>query len=252
MSTHTTENTVEHQLLKIPTKSGEPHTLLITKTQSLSKFDVSGIGHRVVTLDVLSTYVSGPIPRGRFFNSFVCRMGGKVDTLNDQVKLTNGGVIIDPTYMRGLGIGSFLFDSVVRWAKDFDSLLHVVTITASDVDATEDNQERRNRFYTHFGIRFIDSPVNEGVVGGHSLPMRVADLTSYDGWKKKMQVHKVDDALRQMGDDYRALAAENVELTRSVQAKERAIAYRDNSKNRTLKVCACIIIALALTLWWKW
>lgn len=253
MSKETRETTVEHELLNIPIASEQSHTILITKTLTLTNFISGEVSHRLEKIDLLATYISGPLSLRQILNNgLVSRMGGSADTLNAKVKVTNGLVMIHPTQLRSLGIGTFLFDQVVRWAINFDPSLEVATIKAGSGDATKDNQARRNRFYANFGIRFSDNENIEDVIAGLSLPMRAKDLIPYDGWKSKLEVLTLDKSLRRMEDEHQMLREKNVELTRCIQAKERALERRDSSHRQYFKFYVCIIVALGLALAWKW
>lgn len=95
-------------------------------------------------------------------------MGGSIDSYNKLVSITNGSVMVQKNF-RGLGIGSFMFDVIIKWALKLDPSFKVSTIKVAEVYATEDNQARRNKLYANFGIEF-GKPMNEGVVEGLSAP----------------------------------------------------------------------------------
>ncbi len=165
MSTDKTEFTVDYSILKLPAGEGREHIILITRSLKTSSFFIQNADHQAITLDLLATYIDGPMPSDKISSGFISRMGGHVDTLGKKVKLTNGAVEVLPG-MRGLGIGTFLFNYLVCWAKEQDPGFEVVPIKVSSPDVTESNQKRRNLFCAHFGFLFSDSPTNEGVVGG--------------------------------------------------------------------------------------
>jgi len=79
-----------------------------------------------------------------------------------------------------------MFDLIVKWALERNSSFKVVPIKVAEVDATGDNQARRNRFYANFGVAF-GSPMNEGVIGGMSDPMVVGDLKCHNGWAARLE-----------------------------------------------------------------
>jgi hypothetical protein len=253
MSKETRERTVSYEILKVPSPSGQPHTILITTMQTESTY-MSGVRpHRLGTFEVSANYLSGPLARERMLNqALVSKMGGDADTLNNRVKITQGVVEIHVVALRGLGIGTFLFAKVVQWAIAFDPSLEVASIKVGSGDATEENQVRRNFFYANFGILFSDSESVESVVAGRSLPMHASELIPYEGWKTKVEVITVNQRLVQMEDEIGSLRSTNADLTRNVRAKEQALVRRDNSKKQLLKFYGFIIMAMSLALAWKW
>lgn len=154
--------------------------------------------------------------------------------------------------MQGLGVGTFLFNQIVRWAKKYDPHFDVIPIKVAYTHATEDNQARRNNFYASFGIYFTDRLNNEGVVDAYSNPMRIADLTPHTSTKNKMKEQSIEETLQQMLDKQRVLEKGNRDLTLCLQGKDRVIAQRDRSKARTVKLLLSIIGGLCLVLLWQW
>lgn len=96
MSIDKTETTFEYLILKVPTKDGVVHTILIATSLKTSLFALLDADHQVGTLDIRATYLDGPITSDKFSSGLISRMGGHVDTLNRNVKLTNGGVDVVP------------------------------------------------------------------------------------------------------------------------------------------------------------
>lgn len=251
MSTDKTETTLEYSILKVPAEGGAEHTILITTSLRTATFVLRDKDQQVVTLDLLATYIDGPITPGNFTAGCISRMGGHLDTHNNRVKLTNSAVDVVPC-MQGLGIGTFLFNQVVCWAKKHDPQLHVAPIRVAYKDATEDNQARRNRFYANFGILFTDNPNNDGVVDEHSLPMRVSDLIPHTSRNNKVQEQSIEKTLQQMVEKQRELEKQNRDLTQSLQGKDRVIAQRDRSNARVVRTYLVIVGALCLALLWRW
>jgi GNAT superfamily N-acetyltransferase len=251
MSTDKVETALEYSILKVPADGGTEHTILITTSIRTASFVLQSKDQQAVTLDILATYIDGPITPDNFEAGFICRMGGHVDTHNNKVKLTNSAVVVVPC-MQGFGIGTFLFNQVVCWAKKHDPQLEVAPIRVAATDATEGNQTRRNMFYAHFNILFSDSPTNEGVVEAYSIPMRVSDLTPHVSKKNNIQEQSIELTLRLMVDKQRELLGQNRDLVVSLQGKDRVIAQRDRSKAGTVKTLLGIIGVLCLALWWRW
>jgi len=99
----------------------------------------------------------------------------------------SNGEIVLPEAMRSYRIGSWIISQSIEWAQQWpDHAVHPIMI--SDVDATPDNKERRNRFWQAFGFRF-GTP--EGFLS-RSLPMKVEDLRLADKWRENIAVYSLD------------------------------------------------------------
>lgn len=225
----------------------------MTKTHKSTVYKESGTEQIIRTLELDARYVSGPMDQNQFIPAgHVSTMGGKGETCSRTVKITNGSVLVHSN-MRGLGVGTYLFNEVVVWAKEFDGAFRVERIKVASTDANDEtNMVRRNKLYAHFNVRFNDLPDNEGVTGGHSLPSHVEDLTPYDGWQKKMDCIDLIDAFRMMGNENRQLTSGNSNLRRTIQSLTGAVSARDSSKKKTRIVCGVVIVIQALLLWWRW
>jgi GNAT superfamily N-acetyltransferase len=103
--------------------------------------------------------------------SFQGRMGG----YPFEVSVTGGSVMIGDESLRGIRLGSYLFNEVIVWAKQWPDL-PVARIRVSSVDADERNLERRNRFYAGAGINFEWSTPE--MREGFSLPMFAHELVT--------------------------------------------------------------------------
>lgn len=110
----------------------------------------------------------------------VTRMGGSYQGgVNPEYTLTGGGMVVAPDY-RGLHLGTYLQNEVVRWANETVGLpgrIKPITVVPADA-STEAERDRRNRFYEQFGIRFAwtaNTPLPRS--GGVSLPtLTLADV----------------------------------------------------------------------------
>jgi hypothetical protein len=114
----------------------------------------------------------------------ITRMGGSYQGgLNAHYTLT-GGTMVVATAFRGLRIGTYLQNEVVRWAIETVRLpARIKPITLSQDDAlTEAERDRRNRFYMQFGIRFQwTADTRLECSGGHSLDtLMLADVHTVD------------------------------------------------------------------------
>lgn len=104
-------------------------------------------------------------------------LGG--DNISDEVSITGDDVILNAP--RGMRIGSLLMNEVVKWVKQWPDA-KVNRITIIEGDASEENKDRRNRFYERFGVVF--SYRDDKKEAGRSVPMRVSQLTENDSFLK--------------------------------------------------------------------
>lgn len=176
--------------------NGGPHILsLTTETKTLEMFREDGTRHLTSSeIEIVARYVSSP--KVHLSGYQVSLMGGKTE-YDNRVKLTNGGVTVDPSFC-GLHIGSVLFGRIVDWAKQFPEDWRVVPITLSVVDARDPkNKARRNRFYEQFGFQFTYR-AREGIADaeGRSDPaMTVKDLLPRNRWEGVSLLGNFDQAL---------------------------------------------------------
>ena len=102
------------------------------------------------------------------------------NNISDKVSITGGDVILNAP--KGMRIGSLLMNEVVKWVKQWPDA-KVNRITIIEGDASEENKDRRNRFYERFGMVF--SYRDDKKEAGRSVPMRVSQLTENDSFLKK-------------------------------------------------------------------
>ena len=106
-----------------------------------------------------------------------------------------GAVFLDPDDLRGRGIGSYLMNEIVGWAKQWPAA-HV-----NEIELLEDNDEvnrlRRNRFYQQFGIEFEwkGAPENSEAI---AKPMLTDALSQIESWKTYIREHDIDNFIGDM------------------------------------------------------
>lgn len=112
---------------------------------------------------------------------------GRYESHFNSVSLTGGAMLAFTIgELMGQRIGTYLFNEVVVWAKQWPEA-QVHTIKLLSTQAYDENKERRNRFYERFGIAFdYTSPSREE---GKSRPMKVSELKLVDSWKKNIKEH---------------------------------------------------------------
>lgn len=117
-----------------------------------------------------------------------------------QYCLTRGSMMIAPDEFRGLGLGTFMLNEVVRWAKEeIGKPGTITTIRLAAIDARTDAvRDRRNKFYSQFGFTFNWSEPVDGreFVEGRSKPeLTVGDLHTVKVPEQKVSVRHMNDAL---------------------------------------------------------
>ncbi len=93
--------------------------------------------------------------------------------IENKVKLVLGGIFVDPDFLRGNHVGTWLFNRIVLWAKQFS------TATVASIDEIGENftnwdklREVRLKFYRQFGLTVHESPHS----WAHTEPMPVSEL----------------------------------------------------------------------------
>ena len=141
-----------------------------------------------------------------------------------------------------------MFDVIVKWALERDSSYIISQIKVSEVDATEDNQARRNKFYANFGITF-GAPMNEGVIGGCSAPMTVGSLKSHSGWVARFEQLDHLSGLWKIGDELQELLLDARNFNNRLDALKEQISHLRRFKSRVTTFTLFAVAALGVALW---
>lgn len=138
-------------------------------------------------LNISATYISGSlhIPAKTavvdWTSSFEAPFGQDLGF----VDIGAGSRHINVRELQGIGLGSFLMALIIRWAKTLPEL-PVATICLSADDAkTNDEKNRRNRFWRKLGFELI---LDQTESYGHSAPMLSSQLIEpelrlAEGWR---------------------------------------------------------------------
>ncbi|WP_454901642.1 hypothetical protein [Variovorax gossypii] len=111
-----------------------------------------------------------------------------ISLAKSQVNGTTGAVFLTMQggIPRGVRIGTYLMNEIVAWAKHWPEaeVQHIALVPGQAVD--EEDRRTRNAFWRKFGLKLrFDDPQERG---GHSLPMKAADLTPCTRWKLNITV----------------------------------------------------------------
>lgn len=122
---------------------------------------------------------------------------------------TGGFVVIDPGWLAGHRLGTYLLNEIVTWAQQWPDaeIMPICTLLSGKPSPGNTNTGRRNPFYEQFGITF-DS--------GISRPMKVSGLNTVDSWQQNIQEIPLEQflakALGQIRDQRRELKARDKHL----------------------------------------
>jgi GNAT superfamily N-acetyltransferase len=139
----------------------------------------------IVYREISADGYSRDTARGEFRGSYHAHVNAVSITAGS---LTGGMVVIDPPSLHGHGLGTYLMNEIVRWAKRWPNAT-VNTINLLEGQGHGENRERRNRFYEQFGLKFEYTSAERKA--GISLPMLAQDLAQVDGWKRNISEHNL-------------------------------------------------------------
>lgn len=106
------------------------------------------------------------------------------------VSIAETALFLDLPNMRGMHVGTHLMNEIVVWAKQWPTAT-VGTIQLLSSQATDDNKNRRNKFFEQFGLRFIFDDENK--CEGTSIPMIASQLTPVNTWQKTLKKESVQE-----------------------------------------------------------
>jgi GNAT superfamily N-acetyltransferase len=112
------------------------------------------------------------------------RFEARYSAFANSLSLTYPTLFLDLYGLEGNRIGTYLMSVLVEWARQWpDADLARIELVAGQ--ASEDNRDRRNRFYERFGIEFDwNDPLRR--TSGFSKPMKIAALRDVESWKENI------------------------------------------------------------------
>lgn len=188
-------NEKSSHLLRVEGKTpdGEGIAVLLRVTLERHKtFFRGGVGTDKMEIEARPLDVeSQRIEYGAWYG-VVMKARGEASGVSKNVCFSNGMVVVDPEWLRGLHIGTYVFNLLIAWAKDAYSDFEVVPIKLLINQARSDeDRDHRNRFYERFGFRFLFSD-SEQREGASDPRLRVGELSTVDSWERNITV--VDEA----------------------------------------------------------
>lgn len=171
-------------------------------------------------------------------------------------KIGSSSVFLDPVFIRGRRIGTYVMNEIVTWAKQWpDADVKLINLNLNQAGNTlEFSTQRRNRFYEHFGIAFdYTDPATEE--SGLSRPMKAEGLKECTSWKSNIEELPLAQEWKRLFDENRTLTQD-----RDI-ARENTVYWKDKAtrnpieasrirKNAVLATSAFWIL-LGAYLWWK-
>lgn len=151
----------------------QPHYILLHITETFEQDVIDGKTMLAGDIELRADYFWGPLTSE--VGELVSLMGGKSQSPT-HVKISNGDVTIRIHALKGIGLGSYLFNRIVVWAKQFEPTRLIAPLhLTSGLDPDPQNTPRRNRLYEKFGIRLI---FTDGIERGSSDPaMTIGEIT---------------------------------------------------------------------------
>ncbi|WP_176060968.1 hypothetical protein [Paraburkholderia sp. BCC1876] len=232
--------------------NGEVLAELVVQRFEANPFEERGRpDNRQLTLSYLvvgGSHLSSRVLKGQFnacYDSGMKTVSLTSHTLSvDVLDLTLPG-------LEGHGIGTYLMNTIVLWARQFPPDTDVNTIKLRPGQAIGDNKARRNRFYEQFGIEFdYDDPMTRET--GKSRPMVVSGLRPVEKSSDNLEEQNIARYVRE-----RNLAAEDVEqralyaeqeverLRRTLKEERARLERRHRNSLRRVVVRSSVVTAVA-------
>jgi len=150
-----------------------------------------------------------------------------------------GGIMVADG-LRGMRFGTYVFNIIVGWAKQWPSA-EINIITLSENDAYPENRKRRNWFYEQFGLEFDYTDAQHK--SGRSLPMLASKLQHVTTWEKNIVVHRVDDHLGKILQQNYRLQSDLIARERGISELTKRMDYQAAHPFRTLLYALWVIHA---------
>jgi GNAT superfamily N-acetyltransferase len=191
-----------------------------------------------------------PPPYASF--SFVAKYWSSLNVVKlTGADLTGGGVFVDPDYLQGHRVGTYLMDMIVSWTRQWPGASVQPIQLLADMGEGEAGI-RRNRFYEQFGIRFAYT--SERKLAGASLPMLAGELVQCSSWKKNIQIHELPALLvrnfaeaKSRSDEIQDLVRVRKDLVKEITRAEKA-PFRWAVRQRQHAIFSWSIAALVVLL----
>lgn len=245
----------QFELIKVKDKKkNKIHYLLIKYGSKFTELKSDGASQYLdCSLSITVYYAFGD--NEKWIGHRVTNMGASIKGFHQTCKLTNGGVMVNVEELRGLHIGSYVFNKIVHWAKTHASGMRVEPITLSRIDASEDNKLRRNSFYEHFGLKF-NYRSEDGIenAAGRSFDTITTDdlktIDRFDGIISENPYHAFQ-SLAHHQHDTKFKLKENAKLIRSLRRETRKKERVVGKLKQKVNWLIFVIIAYGLYLLWK-
>lgn len=136
-----------------------------------------------------------PRGKGSFLGGYSRGFGDEPSVSLTSDSFSSGAVFLDLSGFEGQGIGTYLMNEIVLWARRWPEAI-VCPVELLSRQAYPENKSRRNHFYEQFGLVFDyrDPERNEGI----SRPMLAASLTPVDVWAQNIREMDVRECFAKM------------------------------------------------------
>lgn len=150
--------------------------------------------------------------QGSFCGSYNNSFDRSVVSLTSSEPYRKGAVYVELSGLKGHRIGTYFFNAIVEWAKQWPEA-SVNKIELIEDHGHGDNKIRRNRLYEQFGIMFDYADTDCRT--GHSLPMKAENLTTTDAWQENIDERQQLELLSET-------LCKNEELSKKLEDEQRS------------------------------
>lgn len=209
----------------------EKHHLIIRSSSS----NVSGV------ISIRVHYLFGPLTH--LCGALICDMGARIGEKN--IKVTNGEVMVKSAELRGLKIGSYVFNEIINWVKqNGNEEAQVSTLKLSSVDAIDPiNKIRRNQLYRKFGFDLAFDDGNKESEGKASI-LKISELKTFD--RSEWSNIRIDSNFNGL----REIQHKLYESERAVCGARRLARAHKRDINRHKSYLAKICLYMKMVIWW--
>lgn len=121
---------------------------------------------------------------------------------------------------QGRGLGGWIMQQIVKWAKTLPPDTLVQGIHTSPNDEHEDNTARRDRLWEGVGFQFGPREVNGT---RYSLPLTVQELLVHERWRRSVDVEPVEAIIAHTLKETKRLQYELEKVRRVAESRRRVL-----------------------------
>lgn len=186
------KSSCDRYILKVKSKKDNYFYVLVEEHESIEYLDGIIVSAKLkikYSIDNFNIYSSRPIISSTYFDALYLNK-----SWIKSASITGGALFLDPEEYTGNKIGSYFMNVVIKWIQKFENTpIDKIELVANQ--ATNNNKERRNRFYEQFGITFSYDKNREN---GYSNPINSHDLIQTSNWKNNISIFSMLDVVEKL------------------------------------------------------